>query len=84
MNTCGQPRCGRMSYPVPDNCTGNTRLSGNCTGNTRLPDNFALAMAYVPMQKLKSLYELDEALKQGTIFPELNKPFLGWKGGCPC
>ncbi len=74
MNTCGQPRCGRISYPVPD----------TCTKDTRLPDSFALAMAYVPMQKFKSLYELDEALKLGTIFPELNKPFLGWKGGCPC
>lgn len=74
MNTCGQPRCGRTSYSVPDTC-----------GKKSWPmENFALAMAYVPMQKFKSLYELDEALQHGTIFPELNKPFMGWKGGRPC
>ena len=36
------------------------------------------AMAYVTGQHLTRIYEnLDEALKNGTIFPELNKPFEG-------
>lgn len=39
-----------------------------------------LAMAYVPMQKWKSTYEISEALSKGTIFPDLYKPFLG--GNC--
>lgn len=43
-----------------------------------------LAMAYVPWQQFKTVYELNEALKYGTIFPELNLPFLGSKGGCSC
>lgn len=43
-----------------------------------------LAMAYVPMQTFQALYEPCEALENGTIFSELNKPFLGWKGGCRC
>jgi hypothetical protein len=47
-------------------------------------DTFPLAMAYVPMQQFQSIYELDEALQNGTVFPELNKPFMGWKGGCSC
>ncbi|MBO5302644.1 MAG: spore coat associated protein CotJA [Lachnospiraceae bacterium] len=47
-------------------------------------DTFPLAMAYVPMQRFTSVYELNEALKYGTIFPELNKPFMGSKGGCRC
>ena len=41
-------------------------------------EQFPIAMAYVPWQKNFKMYEnLDEAFKTGTIFPELNKPFLG-------
>jgi hypothetical protein len=48
--------------------------------------DMALAMAYVPWQHFDSLYDLPAALEIGTIFPELNKPFRGSKGGlkCPC
>lgn len=41
-----------------------------------------LAMAYVPWQYLKDVYEPDQALRYGTIFPELDKPFLGKRGAC--
>lgn len=49
-------------------------------------NDMALAMAYVPWQHFNTLYELPTALQIGTIFPELNKPFRGSKGGmkCPC
>lgn len=40
-------------------------------------EKFAVAMGYVPWQYLTTLYEPDKALKVGTIFPELNKPFEG-------
>lgn len=41
-------------------------------------EQFPVAMAYVPWQRNCMMYEnLDEAFKTGTIFPELNKPFLG-------
>lgn len=40
-----------------------------------------LAMAYVPMQKICEVYDVETALMNGTLFPELDKPFLG-KGGC--
>ena len=41
-------------------------------------DRFPVAMAYVPWQRLTNIYEdLDEAFQNGTIFPELNKPFTG-------
>ncbi len=42
-------------------------------------DDFPLAMAYIPMQKFENLYGLDEALCAGTLFKELDKPFLGRK-----
>ncbi len=39
---------------------------------------YPVAMAYVPWQTMDKIYDnLEEALKIGTIFPELNKPFLG-------
>lgn len=41
------------------------------------PDNYPIAMAYVPWQEWKPIYELDKAFEIGTIFPVLNKPFEG-------
>ncbi len=38
-----------------------------------------LTMAYIPMQCYKEAYGYEEALKNGTLFPELDKPFLGRK-----
>ena len=41
-------------------------------------DDFTIAMAYVPWQNfLKITDNLEEAYKEGTIFPELIKPFMG-------
>ncbi len=37
----------------------------------------ALAMSYVPIQPWETPYDTDTALKRGTIFPALDKPFLG-------
>jgi hypothetical protein len=43
--------------------------------------NLPIAMAYVPMQKAPIMYDnLEDAFKKGTIFPELDKPFLGKRG----
>ena len=46
-----------------------------------LPQTVALAMAYVPFQALGSTYDPEQALASGTLFPDLNKPFLGRKEG---
>ena len=41
-------------------------------------ERFPIAMAYVPWQHLTSSYEdLEEGYCNGTIFPELTKPFTG-------
>lgn len=40
-------------------------------------DKNAVAMAYVPWQRFKMYENLEDAYKNGTIFPDLNKPFLG-------
>ncbi len=42
----------------------------------------SLGMAYVPWQQsFGTVYDLDKAFCKGTIFPCLDKPFLG-RGGC--
>lgn len=42
-----------------------------------------LASAYIPFQisEFDALYEPDEALEKGTVFPELHLPGLGYDGG---
>lgn len=40
-------------------------------------DELPLAMAFVPMQRWGALYEPEVALHRGTLFPDLDKPFLG-------
>mgnify|MGYP002525802375 CR=1 FL=1 len=43
--------------------------------------NPVLAMAYVPLQTLTTVYTDEDALSQGTLFPDLDKPFLKGFGG---
>lgn len=45
-------------------------------------ENMVLAMAYVKKQAWSELYEADMGLQRGTIFPELDLPFVG-EGACP-
>lgn len=39
-----------------------------------------LAMAYIPPQKFRNIYPIDKGFYRGTIFQELDKPFMG--GNC--
>lgn len=45
-------------------------------------DKLPLAMSYVPMQKWRNIYDTATALKVGTIFQELDLPFLGAGNMC--
>ncbi|MBR1384475.1 MAG: spore coat associated protein CotJA [Ruminococcus sp.] len=44
---------------------------------TILPEELPYAMAYVPFQQWQKPYDSDAALQRGTIFPALDKPFIG-------
>ena len=46
-----------------------------------MPEHMPIGMSYVPWQKWQSVYDAEKAFRNGTIFQELYKPFLG-KGGC--
>ncbi len=41
------------------------------------PKETPVAMAYVPMQMWEKPYDMATALSRGTIFPSLDKPFIG-------
>ena len=43
----------------------------------KIQNTWAIAMCYVPWQKWGDLYDPCKALKCGTLFPVLSKPFAG-------
>ena len=43
---------------------------------SRFPNETPLAMAYVPFQIYETEYETAVAFNKGTLFPELDKPFM--------
>ena len=48
-------------------------------------NDYPLASVYAPLQKFDKLYDEKTAHKKGTIFSELDLPFMGesvYKGGC--
>lgn len=45
-------------------------------------DHMVLAMAYIPVQQFDTLFDIEAGFDSGTIYPELEKPFMG--GGCGC
>lgn len=50
-------------------------------GISPLPENPVVAMAYVPYQSnMGTLYSLEKGLNSGTVFPVLDKPFMGCGG----
>ncbi len=56
-------------------------LNSNCNCKTmpKLPSDVVLAMAYVPFQIELITYNSNDALCNGTLFPELDKKFYGGK-----
>ena len=59
---------------------------GGCEMHSRWGLNdHPLASVYSPLQYFRNLYDRDTALSKGTIFSELDLPFMGQtvaKGGC--
>ncbi|HIS57243.1 MAG: spore coat associated protein CotJA [Lachnospiraceae bacterium] len=71
-------RCGtrRPDYRSERTFTRNQPSANqtNCFGNT-LSAN-PIGMAYVPRQKFGNLYDWETGFSQGTIFADLDKPFM--------
>lgn len=66
-------RCNR--YMPQQHCMPPSKMDS-------FPDNFPVGMAYVPWQTWNQVYDFDKALQRGTLFPELDKPFIG-RRACP-
>lgn len=49
--------------------------TNNCMNNSQ-NDNTVLAMAFVNVQHLNSVYDTETGFCNGTIFPALNKPLI--------
>lgn len=66
------------AYPGPRNHSSIGKQYDSIIGKTTaLPENPVPAMSYVPFQTTFSTYDEAKALKVGTLFPCLDKPFLG-------
>lgn len=48
---------------------------GQCIPQELVIRNVRLAAAYIPFQKMCSIFSPIEGLKKGTIFPELYSPY---------
>lgn len=52
------------------------KISSTKIPTTRLPENMPLASAYVPYQFWEEPIPPQDGLRQGTIFDELDLPFI--------
>lgn len=67
--------------PVREVCNETNVRIQNCEECPKEFPGFPVAMAYVSWQSWCEIYETGKGLHRGTIFQELDLPFLG-KGGC--
>lgn len=72
----GIDKCRRISAGTEDSQCGRRTRTGVSPFLTENIDQFPVAMAYVPWQQWRQIYSMDVALVRGTIFQELDKPFL--------
>ena len=70
-----RPQTGAMmgSRRPDDRRSCDTQSAVTCINTA----DFPVGMTYVPMQTWGPLCDPPKALRQGTLFPELDKPFLG-------
>ena len=73
-------RMNNSNKPVSAPCPSYAETSPCCDRDDAL-EGMPLAMAYVPWQNWRRIYDTEKAFCRGTIFEELDKPFRGM-GGC--
>ena len=77
--------CGMFRQQMPVSCPEmrkNTFVGNRDREMYEHLKHLPLAMAYVPDQEFDTTYDWCYALKVGTIFPQLCKPFCGKRGVC--
>lgn len=83
--------CGPANQRMEGNsggCAGNRPTGGSCgcAVQPMQPDreniqrdclsDMSIAMAYVPMQRWNQVYDMSRGLTRGTVFQELDLPFV--------
>ena len=75
---CGQPQLFFIKELIALNrIFFDTAEPDDANRPSALPETTVPAMAYVPIQFYTELYPLEEGFAEGTVFPELLKPFTG-------
>lgn len=72
--------CERHSH----NACGSDGCGSSCRESSWGLVGYPLASVYAPLQEFDELFDLDTALEKGTIFKQLDLPFLGSKQGSSC
>ena len=67
----------QQTIPQPQMMPAMPQSSLRCESLTPFPQHTPIAMAYVPYQQWERLYDDAVAISRGTIFPSLDKPFIG-------
>lgn len=75
MQTESRPQSPKQTQPEAAIETGNRPAAP--AGSQPM----VVGMAYVPWQRWQQPYDYEKGLETGTIFPDLNLPFLGYRGG---
>lgn len=84
--------CGPVNQRMSGNsggCSDNRPTGSSCGCAVQRPmqpdrentlrgclSDMSVAMAYVPMQRWNQVYDMSRGLTRGTIFPELDLPFV--------
>ena len=80
-NGNNEPSTPDLTPPIsptpPDDDQDENGQNGTLPVDAIDPRLLALAMGFVPYQSWETPYATDVALSRGTIFPGLDKPFLG-------
>lgn len=74
-----------VNSDIPRNIQTDSEINKTDSGNmgiSAFPQQTPLAMAYVPFQQWGKVYDENEGFNKGTIFPDLDFPFMrgGGKG----
>ncbi len=69
--------CSGTRMPIPSAMQPTMQQVPHVTSHK---EHRSLAMAYVPWQEYKDLYDPETAWRQGTLFQQLDLPFSGKRG----
>ena len=72
---CSQGQGGKGQF-MSGTIQSGRRFDG-CNPVNAPVDQMTIGMGYVPWQKWQNIYDMDEGIKRGTIFEELDKPYIG-------